>query len=211
MGLLKPRLTSTTGYGRISITKVGRNQVAEKRERGDLLDEIISLELRMFLAVEPSIPSACQEQPETFKLMRRAGHHVLSTDTLESYLNDLLEAADEGRNLMTQKYARIDNLIPCLNNSPLIDTIVEAEGRWLKELEEKYPLTFRGRSDYAAGIYLRSELETYSDKTLELYLKDVRNAIEEGRNLTAERYTFLFQQIGYKSIDDMERSREKEQ
>jgi len=185
--------------------------VAEQKDREELLREIADIELRMFLAVEPSIPSACQEQPETFKLMRKASFYVLSDETLESYLKDIQEALEENRNLMELKYARIDDLIPCLNNNPIIDKIVEAEGRWLTELAERYPLTFKGRADYAAGVYLRSELETYSNETLELYFKDVSKAMEEGRNLTEERYIFIFQQTGYDSIDDVEMERKKAQ
>ena len=185
--------------------------MAEQKNREELLREITDIELRMFLAVEPSIPSACQEQPETFKLMRKASFYVLSNETLESYLKDIQEALDENRNLMELKYARIDNLIPCLNTNPIIDKIVEAEARWLKELAERYPLTFKGRADYAAGVYLRSELETYSNETLESYFKDVSKAMEEERNLTEERYTFIFRQTGYDSIDDVESERKKAQ
>jgi hypothetical protein len=185
--------------------------MAGNKSSEELLHDIVSIELRMFLTVQTSGPTTCQEQPETFKLMRRAGFHVLSTETLESYLQDLEEALDEDRNLITLKYARIDELIPCLNDNPIIDKIVEIEERWLKELEKKYPLTFRNRADFAAGIYLRSELETYSDRTLELYYKDVCKALAKDRNLTAERYTYLFKQIGYNSIDAMEKEREKAQ
>jgi len=185
--------------------------MAEQKDREELLREITDIELRMFLVIEPSIPSACQEQPETFKLMRKASFYVLSNETLESYLKDIQEALEENRNLMELKYARIDDLISCLNNNPIIDRIVEAEGRWLKELAERYPLTFKGRADYAAGVYLHSELETYSNKTLELYFKDVSKAMEEGRNLTEERYTFIFQQAGYDSIDNVEMERKKAQ
>lgn len=179
------------------------------KSREELLQEIISIELRMFLTVQTSGPTTCQEQPDAFKLTRKAGFHVLSPETLESYLNDLQEAMEENRNLIELKYARIDNLIPPLSNNPLIDKIVEVEGHWLKELEKKYPLTFRDRADFAAGVYLRSELETYSDRTLDLYSKDVSKALEEGRNLTAERYSYLFKQLGYNSIDDMEQERKK--
>jgi hypothetical protein len=179
------------------------------KSHDELVREIISIELRMFLTVQTSGPTTCQEQPETFKLMRRAGFHVLSTETLESYLQDLEEALDENRNLVTLKYARIDELIPCLNDNPIIGKIVEIEERWFKELEKKYPSTFRNRADFAAGTYLRSELETYSNRTLELYLKDLTKALYEGINLTAERYTYLFKQLGYNSIDDMEQERKK--
>ena len=179
------------------------------KSHDELVREIISIELRMFLTVQTSGPTTCQEQPETFKLMRRAGFHVLSTETLESYLQDLEEALDENRNLVTLKYARIDELIPCLNDNPIIGKIVEIEERWFKELEKKYPSTFRNRADFAAGTYLRSELETYSNRTLELYLKDLTKALYEGINLTTERYTYLFKQLGYNSIDDMEQERKK--
>jgi len=183
--------------------------MAGSKSREELMHDIVSIELRMFLTVQTAGPTTCQEQPETFKLMRRAGFHVLSSETLESYLQDLQEALEEDRNLVSLKYARIDEIIPCLNDNHLIGEIVEIEERWLRELEKKYPLTFRSRADFAAGIYLRSELETYSDRTLELYLKDLTKALDEGRNLTAERYTYLFKQLGYNSIDDMEQGRKK--
>jgi len=179
------------------------------KSHDELVQEITSIELRMFLTVQTSGPTTCQEQPLTFKLMRRAGFHVLSIETLESYLQDLEEALDEDRNLVTLKYARIDELIPCLNDNPIIGKIVEIEERWFKELEKKYPSTFRNRADFAAGTYLRSELETYSNRTLELCLKDLTKALYEGINLTAERYTYLFKQLGYNSIDDMEQQRKK--
>ena len=181
--------------------------MAKRTKREDLLKEIVDIELRMFLAVESSIPSACQEQPETFKLMRSASFHVLSNETLESYLQDLNEAMEDDRNLMSLKYARIDDLVPCLNTNPVIDKIVEVEARWLEELAKRYPLVFKGQFDYAAGSYLRSELETYSDRTLDLYFKDVSRALGKGKNLTEKRYTFIFQNAGYDSIDDVEAER----
>jgi hypothetical protein len=174
-----------------------------------LLNEIIDIELRMFLAVLSASPSACQEQPDALRLMRRGSFCVLSAETLESYLSDLQEALEEGTNLMEMKYARIDDLVPPLSTSPFIDEIVDIESGWMKDLAGKYPLAFKGRAEYSAGIYLRSELETYSDRTLELYFGDVSRAAAEGRNLTEERYTFIFKQIGFDSIDAMERERQQ--
>ena len=177
-----------------------------EQTRDQIIEKIVSIELRMFLAVETpdQMPAACQEQPDTLKLMRRASHCALSDETIKSYLNDVQEALDEDRNLMTLKYARMDNLIPVLNTNPLIEKIIEIESDWLKELAERYPLTFKGQSEYSANVYLRCELETYSDHTLELYYKDVTTAQNENRNLTADRFTFMFQQSGYNSIDEME-------
>ena len=169
-------------------------------ERGhkELLDEIIEIELDMFQRVRTAQPSLCKERPETFKAMRGMTCSVLSTETLESYLEDLQKAKAEGGNLLTEKYARMDNLIPPLKTTPIIDDIVEVEDRWMKELSEKYPHTFRGGLGFK--VYLRCELETYSGKTLKLYSKDVSKAKKEGKNLAEERYTTLFQQIGFGSI-----------
>jgi hypothetical protein len=76
----------------------------------------------------------------------------------------------------------------------------------MRELSQKYPHSFKGGSG-SFELYLSSELETYSDETLKLYFGDVSRAEKEGRNLAEERYTTLSQQIGYSSINDMERKR----
>jgi len=178
-------------------------------DREKLIDEIVAIELRMFMAVLTPAPSACQENPEAVKLMRRGSFTVLSTETLESYLGDLQEALEDGRNLMELKYARIDNLVPPLSTNPLIGKIVEIEGAWMKDLAGRYPLSFKGRTEYSAEIYLRSELETFSDRTLDLYFRDTSTAAEAGRNLTEERYAYIFKQIGYDSIEDMEKERQQ--
>jgi hypothetical protein len=149
----------------------------------------------MFQRVRTAEPSSCKNRPDTLKLMRKVSHSVLSTKTLESYLGYLSETVVGGRNLLTERHARMDDLMSCLNTDPVVDKIVEAEGCCRKELSDRYPLTFRRQSDHVAGVYLRSELETYSPQMLELYFEDVSKAI--GRDLAAERYSFLFQHIGY--------------
>ena len=174
----------------------------EERERKEILDAIIELELDMFQRVRTSEPSACQERPEAFRAMRRMTHGVLSTETLESYLEDLKEAKAEERNLLTEKYARMQDLIPPLKFNPAIEDIVKIEARWTKELSQKYPHAFKGEPGFE--LYLHSELETYSDRTLELYFGDVSKAEGEGRNLAEEGYTMLFQEIGLGSIAEAE-------
>ena len=175
----------------------------KKMNREELSKNIIEIELDMFEQVRTAEPSLCKDQPETFKVMRGMSHSSLSTETLESYLEDLHKAKSEGRNLLTEKYARMDNRIPPLKTNPIIDDIVEIEARWVKELSEKYPHTFKGGLGFK--IYLSSELETYSDKTLELYFEDMSKGEKEGRNLAEEQYTILFQKLGYSSIDEVEK------
>lgn len=174
----------------------------EKGKRKELLDNIIEFEFDMFERVRTSEPSLCQEQPETFRAMRGMTHSVLSTKTLQSYFEDLQKAKAEGRNLLTEKYARMDNRIPPLKTNPIIDDIVEIEARWMEELSRKYPHTFKLGPGFK--IYLSSELETYSDQTLKLYFGDVSRAEKKGGNLTEERYAKLTKQMGYGSIDELE-------
>jgi len=166
------------------------------------LNQIIEIELDMFLKVKAVEPAKCQEQPEAFRAMRGMTHSVLSRETLASYLEDLRRAGAEGRNLLSEKYARIDNIIPPLKDSPLIAGIVQIEQEWMRELSEKYPHIVNVGPGFM--VYLSSELETYSDETLELYFKDISAADKEGQNLAEARYTTLFKQLGYDSIDDAE-------
>lgn len=173
--------------------------MGEDKKRDEILNEILDRELKMFLDVKSLEPSSCQEHPMAFRKMRYITHCVLSTDTLASYLEDLRKAEQQGRNLFTEKYARMDDLIPPLNSNPLIQKIVEIEFEWMKQLAERYPRLFQKPRDFT---YLACELETYSDRTLELYYRDVCKAQEEGRNLAEERYTVLFKDLGYSSLEE---------
>ena len=78
-----------------------------------LLHEIIDCELAMFLAVpDADGPSTCQKRPKTFRLMRWMSLSVHDDSTLTSYLNDLKQAGMQGRNLMVEKYARMEDSLP---------------------------------------------------------------------------------------------------
>jgi len=182
---------------------------AEKNARQELMEKIIGMELEMFLSVRASEPAACQEHPDTFKIMRWMAHSVLPGEVLMSYLNDLQEARRTDRNFMTEKYARMENKIPKMKESRLIDEIVQVESHWLRSLTEKYPLTFKGET---AGFenYLACELETYSDRTLELYHQVILEAKTAKRNLVEERYNNLFEKLGYGSIEGREEQARRE-
>lgn len=52
-------------------------------------------------------PASCQMRPDTFKIMRKSQAATWSDELLASYLEDLKTATREGRNIMTEKYARM--------------------------------------------------------------------------------------------------------
>jgi len=179
-------------------------------EKEKLIEKVLSIELNMFLKVPAEHPTICQENREGFRLVRGSVFETWSEKTLASYLNDLFGALRKGINLMTQKYARMDDLIPPLNDNPLIDKIVEIEEKWQAEVRNKYPniikqqsSRFTGDQRHVFAKYLRSELETYSDQTLNSYYEDLKDALEKGKNLSEERYSIMFKRLGYSSLEEV--------
>ncbi|MDY6856116.1 MAG: DUF4125 family protein [Thermodesulfobacteriota bacterium] len=182
--------------------------------KNDLVEKILDIELRMFLSVSSHQKVSCQEDPESFKRTRRAQFLSWSEDTQKSYLNDLQAAEKDCLNLMTQKYARMDNLIPMLNENPLIEKIIKIQFEWQKKMFLKYPCFMgRGRSLSSAEdtafqtsfeTYLRGELETYSDETLRALYKDVTDQLEKGESMTEKLYLYMVKEYGYKSLDEAE-------
>jgi hypothetical protein len=183
-------------------------------EKKDLIDRIMAIELAMFLSVPSAEPAPCQSRPDEFKRNRKAQFAVWSDATLSNYLDDLKSAEENGRNLMTLKYARMGAQIPCMNASPLIDKIVEIQVGWQKEMFFRYPNLMRGarqvesRDDTGMQTsfetYLRGELETYSEKTLALLYKDVLQYVARGRSMNERLYENLVRDLGYGSLKEAE-------
>jgi hypothetical protein len=195
----------------------------EKTEmkREDLVEEILSIELDMFLSVPTERKSACQDYPESFKLHRRAQFSAWSDRTLESYRSDLREAKSQGRNLMTHKYARMQDLVPQAHGGAgegvrIIDDIVRIHYGWQEELFGKYPAFMSGARPLGSGedsdratsfeTYLRGELDSYSERTLALLKADMVSMRERGLNMSEVVYDFLVRQLGYPSLSEAERT-----
>ena len=177
---------------------------AERRE--GLLLEIIERELVMFLATPNEGGAAsCQQSPDGFRLTRRMAHEPLSLATLESYVEDLRRAERLGRNFMIEKYARMDNRIPPLQDNPRIGEIVAAESAFMREAAVRFPAVITSGGEGQFENYLRCELETLSPATLDLYAEDMRRAAGEHRNPVEERYRRLARLMGRDSLEAMER------
>jgi hypothetical protein len=177
----------------------------------NILTKIIELELEMFLAVPADGTYSCQQDPEGFRLHRRAQFSIWSEDALQSYLDDLYRAKKNAINLMTIKYARMDNLLPAENFNPHIDEIVTIQLRWQTEMVRKYPYLMAGARhlsqtegptfDTSFETYLRAELETYSEATLALLYRDMIKCEKAGINGSEKLYAYLVDALGYDSIE----------
>ena len=190
-------------------------------DRERVIQDIVDLELEMFLAVPADGIYSCQQNPDAFRLHRSVQFTIWSDDTLNFYQNDLQAARSKGLNLMTVKYARMENRIPSADPNPLIEDIVAIQMRWQAEMIRKYPGIMAGGRPLSQAAdderltsfetYHRGELETYSGKTLDSYFRDVTEAVGAGRNLIEERHTYIFRESGYDSIDDVENERKQAQ
>jgi hypothetical protein len=197
------------------------------KTREDMVENIIEAEWKMFQEV-PNIggKAACQDDLETFRIMRAGQSASWSYAMLESYLDDLNDAKSSGRNLLTEKYARmmrstspleyaqIDHLLPTVDPEAieLIEQIVKIVLEWEQDLLEKYPYIIkRGRPLFSRedsiGVtsietYLRGELSTYSLRTLNLYLDHIQKEQSENINGSAITLLYMMKQYGFDSLEE---------
>lgn len=170
-----------------------------------VVEQILEIEVQMFLSVPTDREPPCRAHLEDMQLHRRGQFAGWSPATCASYLQDLRRAERAGENLMTLKYARMDDLIPPLSENPLIVQIRRRFLRWQEEVIRRYPNIMRGARDLDDfSNYLGAELETYSDATLELLAADVEACHRGGGNMSLEVYRFLAGQAGYASLEQME-------
>jgi hypothetical protein len=182
--------------------------------RKEIIEQILAIELEMFLTVPTTQKYSCQEHPEGFRLHRRAQFGAWSQATLESYLNDLQQAGENNQNLLTVKYARMENRLPRSNFSPLVKTIGDMIMEGQKRFIDSHPwLLQRGRplneQDSQPGLtsfetYLRGELETYSEKTLELLYQDILALQNDGSSFSERVYRCLAEEMGFESLEKLE-------
>ena len=178
-----------------------------QQDKERIVEQIVEIEVEMFRSVPTAQEPDCRARLEAMQLHRRGQFAVWSQRTCASYLQDLRHAKAAGKNLMTLKYARMDNLIPPLSENPLIHRVRQRFLRWQADVISRYPNIMRGARDLEDfSNYLGAELETYSDETLELLAADVEACDREGGNMSLEVYRFLAGQSGYASLDQMEES-----
>ena len=163
-----------------------------------LINEIILLEWQMFDKVQNQGGRAsCQDDWQTFSIMRTSQLSSWKENTLESYREDLTKAKTAGRNLLQEKYAymmestapmdfaKIRHLLPEVDpeRRNVINTAAKIQIDEMELLSKQYPhvaATMRPlRSIYdnlyctSLETYLKGELCTYSLNTLKYYLEQL--------------------------------------
>ena len=195
-----------------------------------LIDEIVSMEWEMFSAVQNVGGTApCQEDKTTFEMMRAGQAEAWPEELLSSYAGDLKAAREQKRNLMTEKYAymmestfpdeyeQMKRLLPEVDDSKaqLIEEIVKIFVTWRMETSRRYPsLSQVSRAIHtyednpfqtSFETYLRGELKTFSQRTVELFFQMTQESLGAGINLEE---AFLLNSVKKYGFDSLEQANE---
>ena len=217
-------------YGEETFLELHVERILEaKEEMNPIIEQIVEMEWEMFQNVRNTGGrAACQDDFETFDVMRKSQFLTWDLTLLESYWQDLQEGKAQGRNLVMEKYAymmestapkeyeAIATGLPKISEEKqaMVEQIVAIQVGWREEFAEKYPhLSGQARIihtsedtlyDISFETYLRGELKTYSMQTLVLYGRRIVAFVQEQKNMTEEimRYTTAF--YGYKTLEDAE-------
>jgi len=193
------------------------------------LDRIIALEWNMFQRVQNEGGRAsCQDDYPTFRLMRESQFSVWPEPVLASYLKDLETAEAAGRNLVTEKYARmmertaperfeeIRHFLPALGpeETRLIESIMDIQREWIREAAEQYPhILGRGRPISSDGdnrvspsseTYFRCEISTYSLETLRQLYDFLADRKRKGVNITKKILEHTVKGYGFSNLEEAE-------
>lgn len=193
--------------------------------------ELIELEWSFFQAVQNEGRRAdCQNDPETFYIMRKSQFDSWNAALIDSYLTDLRNRNAAGENPIAEKYARmledtaperfftLCSLLPTLSSDMqhIITEIVRIQLNWMNEYVRLYPHLSSGNrivhkeqaqlGETSFETYLRGELSTYSLRTLTLYLDYVKKLKAKNANLVLITMTHTVQYYGYKNLQEAERA-----
>lgn len=196
------------------------------REKDPLIAAIIEAEWQMFDKVQnEGGRAACQNDARTFAIMRYSQFAPLPQDVLESYRDDLEQAAQVGRNLLAEKYAyMMEYTDPATFDRTLRDHLpavsaykqelcARIANRLIRDEQQfaaRYPaLHAQGRptegaqaDDVSVHVYALGELKTYSERTLERYDAWLRAHPEE--NISVSVHRVMVQLYGYDSLEAAE-------
>jgi hypothetical protein len=197
--------------------------------KNGLIEEIVSMEWNMFgKVVNKGGGVSCQDDYDTFYIIRSSQYLAWNTVMLISYRDDLIEADSVGRNLLSEKYARMmehifpseyeeikDHLPPLSSEQQqLIECITNIQVEWMEECLSKYPrmekrsrsfdVEIEAASSTSYKTFLKGELSCYSLQTLKYYYIHVLNLFEKDINMNIRVMSNIANNYGYTSLDHAE-------
>lgn len=196
----------------------------------DLVINIVEHEWKQFDKVQNvGGRAACQDDWETFRIMRTSQFRGWPEHLLQSYLADLEDADAAGYNIITEKYGRmmestspqeyerIKHFFSVRSPERIAEQerIIAINMKMDDEFSDAYPAyAERGRHSrtdedtiYSTSkeTYMRGEMNTWSDRTFRLYADWIYSLVAQGINLSEIVAENMVREYGYSSIEDFEK------
>lgn len=206
-------------------------QAAALEKHRATVEQLAELEFRTFDKVQGiGGRAACQDDWETFSIMRRSQYLPWEEELLEQWLAAFTAAVQAGRNPIMEKYARMmESTDPQLyagfadqlpELSPefvqLREAVIAIQIPWMEEFAAKYPhLGSRARAIHTAEdstaqtsyeTYLRGELSVYPFEVLYGYGRWVVSLYQTGKNLACMTMAETVRAYGYASLETAEQA-----
>lgn len=191
--------------------------------------QIIELEWNMFHNVNGEDRADCQDKHITFEKMRNAQYSAWDDETIDSYLDDLKKSIAQGRSVVKEKYVRMmehsepekyevfKDILPedSEEKKELVEQIWQLMKAQTEKMREKYPaialagrpLTQKEEHGWSSvETYQKGEMFTYSEKTLKLLLKHIKNLESQGIDIAFKIQENSVTCLGYKDMDAAEKA-----
>lgn len=204
----------------------------EKKTKEELVEQVVCMEWEQFDKVEHigGQRADCQDDWNTFSVMRKSQFLAWTEELLLSYRRDFEAACERGWNMVMEKYGRMmistDTVeynkicvhFPTVSEekAAIIEEIVKIQVSWMEAFAQEYPKSAgaaRSIHTYEDSMYntsyetyLRGELTTYSDETVQLYGRFIVGLYNNDENLAVNIITNTALLYGYESLKDMEES-----
>lgn len=196
----------------------------------NLIDQIIAKEWPLFQSVNGEERAFCQNDYDTFVIMRRAQYRAWSREALELYAADLDAAIAAGRSIVREKYIRMMKStdpagyehfsaeLPAVSDEKvkLVERIWAHFAAQTERMRNQYPsVALSGRPLYAKNetdgwasveTYQTCELLTYSENTLRALLTYIEALEKDGKD-----FAYIVQEntvlgLGYPDMETAERT-----
>lgn len=195
----------------------------------NLIDQIIAKEWPLFHSVNGEERASCQNDYDTFVIMRRAQYRAWSREALELYAADLDAAIAAGRSIVREKYIRMMKStdpagyehfsaeLPAVSDekAKLVAQIWAHFSEQTERMRQRYPLVaLGGRPLYAkdetcgwASVesYQTGELLTYSENTLRALLAHIESLEKDGKDFAYIVQENTVRGLGYSDMEAAER------
>ena len=209
----------------------GREVLTHMDDKEKLIEQIVEFEWYEFdLVKNEGGRASCQEDWDTFSIMRKSQYLTWTEDMLHEYLWHLDDSLKHGRNLITEKYGRmmastapdrydeIKDEFPVLSEQriSIMEQIISIQVEWMEAFAKQYPkLAGNARIIHTSEdtpyntsyeTYLRGELGTYSEELMKLYGEFIVSLAKNNQNLAYLTMQNTAKLYGYNSLEDAEKA-----